>query len=658
MCGIAGYISDSHRMDKDAFIFFLDSMTHRGPDGFGHVSLNEGSVLLGHRRLAILDPSEDGRQPMTFSDGRLTITFNGEIYNFLELRKELQTFGYSFTTETDTEVILAAYSHWGIDCQYKFNGMWAFGIWDKREKQIFLSRDRFGVKPCFYLHRDGYFIFASELKAFMRLPHSIRPEIDGGMICLGQTIEAASKTILQNVRNLNAGHQIIYRIGKEVEIKRWWRTSSHLVEIPRTYPEQVEKFQNIFLDSCKIRMRSDVPIGTALSGGLDSSSVICGMSHIQNQHSGCSRQVRDWRKAFVLDYLGTSHSERKYAELVIQHVFADPTFYDINLDYIDPNDLVSMIVDFEGVQQPALGPWYIYSEMRRKGISVSIDGHGGDELLGGYFHYIQPAMLDAAFRVFDFNRWHDLQSIHSGLYQDPDRPDGLISVKAPSRIGVLANEWLIKTKELSYSVFPTGGKIRKFIKKQKKYLLNRGTVDFWRVRPADPELLDVEFISGEDRLNRALYFDFHFGMLPNILRNFDRLSMAHGVEIRAPFLDWRLVTYCFSLPSSAKLGGGFTKRILRDAMKGLMPESIRTRKSKIGFASPMRKWLAGPLKPFVLDYIRSLSLINSDFFDGRLLSSEIERYYAQSDYKTIEYLWPIIQSSILVKELTKSSRLL
>jgi asparagine synthase (glutamine-hydrolysing) len=643
-------------MEKDAFKFFLDSMTHRGPDGFGYLSLNEGSVLLGHRRLAILDPSEDGRQPMTFGDGRFTITFNGEIYNFLELRKELQASGYLFRTETDTEVILAAYSHWGTDCQYKFNGMWAFGIWDNKEKQLFLSRDRFGVKPCFYINFNNYFVFASELKAFMRLPNSIRPNIDGQMVCLGGTIEAARKTILQNVRNLNAGHQLIYRVGREVEIRRWWRTSDHLVEIPKTYFEQIECFKNLFLDACKIRMRSDVPVGTALSGGLDSSSVICSMFHIQNQQeTNCSRQVRDWRKAFVVDYLGTSHSEKKYAEKVIEHVVADPHFYDIDLDYIDPNDLIKMIGDFEGVQQPALGPWYVYREMRRNGICVSLDGHGGDELLGGYYHYTQPAMVDAAFNVFDSSRWHDLQSIHSGLYQESDLPDGLIPVEAPSRVAVLANEFFGKAKNFSYRLFPSGGKFRKAIKNTKKRFLNSGALDFWTVSPADPELVQIELISNHDRLNRALYYDFHYAMLPNILRNFDRLSMAHGVEIRAPFLDWRLVAYCFSLPSSTKLGGGFTKRLLRDAMKGLMPESIRTRKSKIGFASPMQKWLAGPLKHFVLDYTRSSFFINCQYFDGRLLSSEIEKYYSRSDYGSIENLWALIQSNILVKEFTRNT---
>jgi asparagine synthase (glutamine-hydrolysing) len=652
MCGIAGHYSPDRKIDGEAFKNFLNSLTHRGPDGFGISSLDGGRFLLGHRRLAILDTGEGGRQPMSSRDGRFTITFNGEIYNFLELRRDLELLGYSFLTNSDTEVILAAYAQWGEKCQERFNGMWAFAIWDQKERILFLSRDRFGVKPLFYLRVKKELIFASELKAFMRLTAPIRPEIDPGMIAIGETIESARKTILRNVMNLNAGHQMVFRVGTNPEIKKWWRTSDHLVEVPSNYPEQVQKFRELFLDACRIRMRSDVAVGTALSGGLDSSSVICGMANVQNHHNSYSpRQAREWRKAFVLDYINTPHSERKFAEQVIHHVGAEPNILEIEPNHIDPCELTKAIFDFEGIQQPALGPWAIYREMRRKGIYVSIDGHGGDELLGGYFHYCQPAMVDAALGIGGRGRWLDLQAVHSGLYQAEEGPDGFTPCRPPGRFSVLAKEAMNKAKGLGYRIFPVDGKIRRFAKISKNRLSNHGIIDFWKIKSSDPDLIDCEVVSVFDRLNQSLYSDFHSGMLPNILRNFDRLSMAHGVEIRAPLLDWRLVTYAFSLPSSSKLGNGFTKRILRDAMVGLMPEAIRVRKSKIGFASPMQSWLQGSLKSFVMDTIQSTSFVTSDLFYGGLLAREIEKAYSLSNYRTIESYWQIIQASIFIKNL-------
>jgi asparagine synthase (glutamine-hydrolysing) len=511
------------------------------------------------------------------------------------------------------------------------------------------------VKPLFYLRVKKELIFASELKAFMRLPSTIRPEIDPGMIAIGETIESARKTILRNVLNLNAGHQLVLKVGTNPEIRRWWRTSDHLVEVPSNYPEQVQKFRELFLDACRIRMRSDVAVGTALSGGLDSSSVICGMANLQNEHNTYSpRQAREWRKAFVLDYVNTPHSERRFAEQVIHHVGAEPNILEIDPNHIDPCELTKAIFDFEGIQQPTLGPWAIYREMRSKGIYVSIDGHGGDELLGGYFHYCQPAMMDAALNFGDRERWLDLQAVHSGLYQAGEGPDGFIQCKPPGRLSVLAKEVMTKARAFGYRLFPSGGKVRRFAKKSKYQLTNRGIKDFWNVRPSDPDLIDVEVVPAFDRLNQSLYYDFHNGMLPNILRNFDRLSMAHGVEIRAPLLDWRLVTFAFSLPSSNKLGNGFTKRILRDAMVGLMPEAIRVRKSKIGFASPMRTWLKGSLKNFILDTVNSKSFKTNCFFDGRFLSEDIAKKYSGSLFESIESYWPAIQAQILTDELMRN----
>ena len=655
MCGIAGFLNKSDSNNYSWFECFLDSLEHRGPDGRGVWVSNDRGLILGHRRLSILDISGAGSQPMVCGTTGKVITYNGEIYNFLELRKELAGLGYQFRSDTDTEVLLAAYDRWGEDCQKRFNGMWAFAIWDPRERKLFLSRDRFGVKPLFYLQTNHYFIFASELKAFRKLPDHLRPEIDGGMVALGESIESAKKTILQGVFNLNAGHQLVIHGNSKPVIRQWWKTSEHLVPVKDNYSEQVDRFREIFLDACRIRMRSDVPLGTALSGGMDSSSVICGLSNVlSNNSKDSNRSPSDWRKAFVLDYAGTAHSERRYAEEVINYVGADPIIQEINFRHIDPNELERAIVDFEGIQQPALGPWLIYREMRKRGIVVSIDGHGGDELLGGYFHYCHPAQMDALLSPFEGNRWLEMQHVHAGLHQALDVPDGFQRIEPPSKMGILFNDLKLRGRGLTDKIFSRSGFFRSVARRCKGILLRKPVINFWKVKLADPEYLKKERVEGFDRLNQALYDDFHFGMLPNILRNFDRLSMAHGVESRAPLLDWRLVTLAFSLPSSSKMGAGFTKRILRDAMKGLMPEAIRTRKSKIGFASPMRQWLAGPLKAYVMDISNSLSFKTNEIWDGTGLSKCIYQAYKYEDYGALEQIWPYIQANVLLKELRKS----
>ena len=248
----------------------------------------KANLGLGHRRLAIIDTSDGGRQPMSFGDGRYWITFNGEIYNFLELKAELEHSGYQFKTDSDTEVILAGYHCWGEDCQLRFNGMWAFAIWDRDERKLFISRDRFGVKPLIYYFDQKHFAFASEMKAFLALEW-FQPDFDPAMVTAAlsneRLIEGDERCLLQGLRHLFGGHCLTLKMGENLKIRRWWNTLDHLESVPEKYEDQVNQFRELFLDACRIRMRSDVPIGTALSGGLDSSSILCGMRHVRNRNS-------------------------------------------------------------------------------------------------------------------------------------------------------------------------------------------------------------------------------------------------------------------------------------------------------------------------------------------------------------------------------------
>jgi asparagine synthase (glutamine-hydrolysing) len=655
MCGIIGIWNfDGQKINSVELDRFTDSLRHRGPDGRGTHIDEKASLGLGHRRLSILDLTDSGHQPMSYGDGKYWITYNGEIYNFLELRKELEGLGHRFRSESDTEIILSAYAQWGEACQFRFNGMWSFAIWDSEEKKLFLSRDRFGVKPLFYFFNGRNFLFASELKAFMALASPIRPDFDLGMIAHFANNESVEKTILKGVENLNGGFQLILREGKTPVIKRWWRTSDHLVDVPNSFEEQVEQYKELFLDSCRIRMRSDVPIGTALSGGLDSSAVLCSMANIQSSESDKTRVAKSWQKAFVLDYAGTRHSEKIYAQKVINHTNAIPFHKEISLSNISAEDIFQATFSFEGVQEPSLGAWYIYREMRKNGVVVSIDGHGGDETLAGYHQYPVVALRDAVWPWHRNGRFVDIQATLKGMY-DQEVPDSFGDLVIPSRFDVLK------------SMFP----VKQGLKRSLKRLLEinpllydsiysaygRGD-DMWlKVNKENPRPMRIEKLSSHifDYLNRELYQDFHIYLLPRILRNFDRVSMAHGVEIRAPFLDWRLVTYIFSLPSKVKISDGFTKQILRESMRGILPESIRIRKSKIGFASPMVEWYQNALKSFVLDSVNSREFLESEIWNGPLIRGFVEGCYRKKDFKSATASWKYIQTMILMKSFRENA---
>ena len=659
MCGIVGmYNFDGSKVDQQELDRFTDSLSHRGPDGRGTYIDENACLGFGHRRLAILDLTDSGHQPMSYGDGRFWITYNGEIYNFIELRKELEGMGHRFYSESDTEIILASYAEWGESCQFKFNGMWAFAIWDATEQMLFLSRDRFGIKPLFYLYDGRHFLFASELKAFMSLPTHIKPKFDLGMVAHFANNESAEKTILKGVKNLNGGFQLILRQDKSPIIKRWWSTNDHLVDVPNSFEEQVEQYKELFLDACRIRMRSDVPIGTALSGGLDSSSVLCSMAHIRSAGSRKHRLAKEWQKAFVLDYTGTSHSEKIYAQKVIDHTNAFPVHKEIELSNISAEDIIEATYAFEAIQEPAIGPWYLYREMRNKGVVVSLDGHGGDETLAGYHHYPAVALRDAVWSWPNTGRFADIQNTLKGLYEE-EVPDGFDNVDIPSRMEVLRK--MIITKQSLRQSAPRLYSILRSVYRGFRYSFSKNRLYTDRrwilIEREDPLPLQEERLSKTvfDHLDQELYQDFHIHLLPRILRNFDRISMAHGVEIRAPFLDWRLVTYVFSLQSSVKIGNGYTKYILRESMQDILPESIRLRKGKIGFASPMVAWYKDALKPFVLDSVNSREFLESEIWNGQKIRAFVEDCYRKKDYHNATKSWKYIQTMILMRSFRENA---
>jgi asparagine synthase (glutamine-hydrolysing) len=620
MCGITGLWNlNGEPVSPDLLYDFNDSLAHRGPDGHDIYIDTVAHLGLGHRRLAIIDTSDGGRQPMSYADGRYWIVFNGEIYNFLELKAELERAGYSFRTKSDTEVILTAYQQWGEDCQLKFNGMWALAIWDRQDHKLFISRDRFGVKPLIYYFDEKHFAFASEMKAFLALDW-FHPQFDPAMVALALTnarlIEGDERCLVHGLRHLPGGHCLTLRDGEGPKIRRWWNTLEHLESVPQKYDDQVARFRELFLDACRIRMRSDVPIGTALSGGLDSSSILCSMTHIRNTTNASDRIAPEWQKAFIMTYPGAVIDERVYADEVIRKTGVTPIYCtgasELYLDHFD-----DILFQYEEVSDIHLGPWLVHKKQRENGVVVTIDGHGGDEVLGGYPWYITAALKDSISHVSP-GRALDLVHIMQGLELFPP------------------NQFYIRSAQALFS------KMRK--ENHGAWLLQRAA-NF--TSPAYQH--DLQLIKDRDALFQSLYVDFHFTQLPTNLRDFDRLSMAHGVEVRSPFMDWRLVCFLFSLPSSTKIGSGFTKRLLRDALQGILPESIRTRTRKLGFPNLTEAWTSARAQYFMREAVHSADFQQCGIWDGKRIAEDFSIATTRQDNEKLHQVWIYVQAMSLMR---------
>lgn len=602
MCGIAGILALNGKSVRMSEVRAMTrALAHRGPDGEGEYTA--GPVGLGHRRLATLDLGVAGHQPMSFADGRYWITHNGEIYNFLELRETLAGLGHSFRSDSDTEVILAAFTQWGEACQLRFNGMWAFAIWDVQERRLFLSRDRFGVKPLFYYRGEHYLAFASEMKAFLPLPWfpaSFSLPAIARAIEDPYALEATEHCTLNGLLRLRAGHSLTVENGGECKIHRWWRTVDHLEQTAIGFDLQVDEFRERLTDAVRLRMRSDIPIACTLSGGLDSSSIVVAAAKIHDSSRLCLERILAPPKAFVASYPGTSHDERVHACSVARSAGIEAVLIEVTPDSL-PEVLDDFVFQCEEVQSPHLGPWLLYRAMSQAGIRVSLDGHGGDELLAGYADQVRFARDLALFPIPRIQQSVELTAMLRQMDSEKEGPFALRDwAICGKRYGAL-----LKARVLDrYAPQPSGF---------------QGSSPQWlRVQPLYEPAASDDCVgeTGLHPLAARLYNDFHVSALPTILRDFDRFSMAHGVEVRSPFLDWRLVCYCFSLPSRSVLGKGQTKRILREAMRGLLPEPIRTRTRKIPYKSPLAEWWRGPLLEFVLDTVNSGTFLASETWNG------------------------------------------
>lgn len=554
MCGISGILSFDGKYNKENILKMNKMLSHRGPDDEG--TYFDDFIGLGHRRLSIIDLSKAGHQPMSDESKRYWIIFNGEVYNYLEIREELLEKGYAFHSNTDTEVILNSYIEWGVECLQKFNGMWAFAIWDKETKELFCARDRFGVKPFYYYHEDGYFVFASEIKAILeaegvpREPNNIRILQYLGNYPLLEN----NSTFFKDIFQLPPSHYALIKKG-EVKIERYWDIEKKNIEGVGAK----EKFLELFKDSIKLRLRSDVPVGTCLSGGLDSSSIVC----VLNKMIDPSKQ-----KTFSSCFEDKRFDEREYIEEVVKATSVNPfyTFPDIKELYPKIEKVV-WHHDEPFDSTSIFAQWSVMELAKKNEVIVLLDGQGSDEILAGYHPYKLFLFLD--------------------------------SVKRKNLVEIIKNYKYLFEAVQSYRK-TTDKSFLEFIKQisNSKFRSAKGDSNYTK-KYINPEFLDSNLnelklslpLKFNNKLENKLYQDTYFSSLPKLLQYEDRNSMAFSIESRVPFLDYRLVEFIFSLPVKYKLNKGWTKYILRKSMNGILPEKIRCRKDKMGFVTPQDIWL-------------------------------------------------------------------
>jgi len=580
MCGILGALPS---IDPGRFKLALDRLAHRGPDGEGIWEHPEQHVTLGHRRLAIIDLKTEAAQPMKL--GNLNITFNGEIYNYRELRAELEALGHSFRTESDTEVLLVAYRQWREGCLDKFKGMWAFAIWNEDDKTLFLARDRFGEKPLFYNQQHGPFVFASEMKALMALGDGWQPSKQfKKLVKQYDRYESSEHTLVEGIKRFPAGHYGLLKQGS-LSLHQYWDTLAHLVNTPTSFHEQASDFQELLLKSVGLTLRADVPVAASISGGLDSSAIL---------GAACAFHGRDkLHSAFTAAFPNSRVDESLYARQLASE--KGVSLHEVALSgeealaYL-PNDLYYFEEVFRSPPSPMMG---LYHNYRQQKVLVSVDGHGPDEMFSGYGNFILLAMIDAG---LDPSQWKEILETYEN--QQPER--GIVKARKAGN-----HQYLL----------------------MQAYRLKEQWLDEKLPNTQRDEQLHQEAIRKMGYFNYALYRLFHYTIFPTLLRNYDRFSMRSGVEIRMPFLDPALVAYSFSVPWQSKIRGGYTKALLREAVRLWLPKTIVERKDKIGFQAPLADWMQGPWKSFLQDTLASQSFKEFDLTDTKAAQQKLEQLW-------------------------------
>jgi asparagine synthase (glutamine-hydrolysing) len=611
MCGITGIASlNGHPVDLSVLQRMNDVQSHRGPDGEGfilswpeshgfcsaflrHTSQGHGApaarVGLGHRRLAILDLSERGLQPMTAGASGAWIVFNGEIYNHLELRAELEARGRFFDTRTDTEVLLQSYLEWGEQCLEHLEGMFAFAIWDGGRGKLFCARDRLGIKPFYYAMPRDHFIFASEIKGLLPFPGLDAVADDDAVLgfLIHGNCDYRERTILRNVSALPAGHALSLNLASR-QLTRWcyWKPAPRSDWISLGDEARVELLRSLLLDTTRSHLISDVRAGSCLSGGLDSSAVVGLIGKIWKEQPEAASAIGDRFHTFTSCYEYPELDERQYALAVANSIGATPTLvFPSSADFWENFSTMAWHQDMPFSGLSFYAQWRVMRAAKDAGVKVLLDGQGGDEVFGGYakFRYAYLASLLRRGRLGTVASEAWASVLQRDLYiLDIRRGYRYLPGPLRSLLGVDSLLQRVLRADRAQAVADE----------------STPATRWWRhatgASTSNGALSTVQAVQVEDIL---------VDTLPFILRMEDRSSMAFSIEARVPLLDRRLVEFGLSLPDHQKIQGGFSKFAVRQATSGLMPEHVRMRRTKLGFAGADQRWLNGELRPQVTDLI-------------------------------------------------------
>ena len=554
---------------------------------------------MAFRRLAILDLSRAGHQPMADEHDRYRIVHNGEVYNYRELRSELEAYGHRFRSQTDTEVILAAYAEWGPDCVKRFNGMWGFAIWDRLERSLFCSRDRFGIKPFYYRAGVGRLSFASELRAF---------RADGGPLAANDRVvrdflehsllEHTDQTFFAGIVQLPAGHSLTFD-ERGLRLSQYWQLEQG--DPPSGDPAEVVR--ELFLDSLRLRLRSDVPLGTCLSGGLDSSAIAGGVDMLLRTEAESAKPVGERQEVFTVYFEDPAIDERSYAAAVVARIRARSHLLSFSVE--EMIDKLPAIVEAQGEPFRAtsiIAQWFVMREASQAGMTVMLDGQGGDEILAGYhgyFGYLFADLLTQARLPALLRELAAYRTVHGASYRAV--AEALARPFVPPSLA-----WQARAR-------------------------TNGSVALLHPRLYERSAPPLPTVNGfPDRFRRQLHFVLKH-RLPELLRYEDRNSMAHSIEARLPFLDYRLVELMFSLESRHLIEHGHTKAVLRRALGDLLPTVVRERVDKVGFATPQARWLRGSLGEFAKEIFASREFRERGFVDAPVAAERLRRHQAGPD---------------------------
>jgi asparagine synthase (glutamine-hydrolysing) len=544
--------------------------------------MEKTDLVFGHRRLAIIDLSETGIQPMSNESGSLWITYNGEIYNYLELREELIHNGYRFLSQSDTEVVLYAYQEWGTNCVNHFNGMWSFSIADFKERILFCSRDRMGIKHFYYFIDQYHFVFTSEIKQLLEFPFILKKINESAVYgyLAYEAVEQSEETFFIGINRLLQGQNLVFNLDTHILAKQYYYQPIIQLNQSITSNEAAEEFRRLLTDSVKLHLRSDVEVGSCLSGGLDSSSIVCLMQRRLQEQGQIGIQ-----HTFSSHFEEKEANELEYIEEVIRF-----THVQAHLTNPTPEEFIHDLERLVWHQDEPFGStsifaqWSVFKLVHGYGIKVMLDGQGADEMLAGYIglahsYFKELLATRRLFRfiveVFSYKRLHGMpwSTIFPGLSSIWTNITGKIPglFNAKTQVGILSAADLMQPSIA------------------RKYQDQSHFISDQQLKP----------FGNHDHLQNLLYqLTFH-GNLQSLLKYEDRNSMAFSVEARVPFLDYRLVEFIFSLPSEFKIKEGYTKRVLRNGMENIIPEKIRWRVGKLGFATPEALWQRSILKPMI-----------------------------------------------------------